>query len=92
MLTKMSADMQGNIPFDGRNGRSADKYKAPLKEKFVSLYEDIFAGRSPIHTTKDQGVQGRAALTRFWDELLLLKVKRLSCTHSVFHLLLYFKS
>ncbi|CAM6088712.1 unnamed protein product [Calypogeia fissa] len=66
--------MQGQTSFDDRNGRSADKYKAPLKEKFVSLYEDIFAGRSLIHTAKDQGVQGRAALTRFWDELLLLKV------------------
>lgn len=66
--------MQGHSSFDGRNGRSADTYKAPLKEKFVSLYEDIFAGRSLMHTAKDQGVQGRAALTRFWDELLLLKV------------------
>ncbi|CAM6104686.1 unnamed protein product [Calypogeia fissa] len=66
--------MQGHPSFDARNGRSADKYKAPLKEKFVSLYEEIFAGRSLIHTAKDQGVQGRAALTRFWDDLLLLKV------------------
>ncbi|KAL2612732.1 hypothetical protein R1flu_024424 [Riccia fluitans] len=60
-----------------RNGlayRSAENYKAPLKEKFVSLYEDIFAGRSPIHTAKNQGIQGRAIITRFWDELLLLKV------------------
>ncbi|BBN17037.1 hypothetical protein MPTK1_7g11460 [Marchantia polymorpha subsp. ruderalis] len=69
--------MQTPSPYSSRNGlayRSAENYKAPLKEKFVSLYEDIFAGRSPIHTARDQGIQGRAIITRFWDELLLLKV------------------
>ncbi|KAL3680336.1 hypothetical protein R1sor_023292 [Riccia sorocarpa] len=69
--------MQASSNSISRNGlayRSAENYKAPLKEKFVSLYEDIFAGRSPIHTARDQGIQGRAVITRFWDELLLLKV------------------
>lgn len=48
--------------------------KAPLEEKFVHIYKDIFSGRSLIHSRKDSGIQGHAALTRFWDELLLLKV------------------
>jgi hypothetical protein len=52
----------------------SDNYRPVFKEKFVSLYEDIFALRSPLQTAKDQGIQGRVAIGRFWDELLLLKV------------------
>ena len=48
--------------------------KPPLEEKFVHLYKEIFSGCSLIHSRKDSGIQGQAALTRFWDELLLLKV------------------
>lgn len=48
--------------------------KTPLEEKFVHIYKDIFSGCSPIHSKKDSGIQGHAAVTRFWDELLLLKV------------------
>ncbi|KAG0560735.1 hypothetical protein KC19_9G008900 [Ceratodon purpureus] len=52
----------------------SDNYRPGFKEKFVSLYEDIFALRSPLQTAKDQGIQGRVTIGRFWDELLLLKV------------------
>lgn len=52
----------------------SESYKSLFKEKFVSLYEDIFALRSPLQTAKDQGIQGRVTIGRFWDELLLLKV------------------
>ncbi|XP_024516365.1 uncharacterized protein LOC9642019 [Selaginella moellendorffii] len=47
-----------------------------FKEKYVSLCEEIFSGRSPIQFARDRGIQGRTALTRFWDELLLLKVNQ----------------
>jgi hypothetical protein len=52
----------------------SENFKPVFKEKFVSLYEDIFALRSPLQSAKDQGIQGRVAIGRFWDELLLLKV------------------
>lgn len=52
----------------------SDNYRPVFKEKFVSLYEDIFALRSPLQTAKDLGIQGRVTIGRFWDELLLLKV------------------
>eukprot|EP00250_Pteridium_aquilinum_P031195 c43223_g1_i1 orf=463-2508(+) len=53
---------------------SSASSKAPLEEKFVHIYRDIFSGCSPIHSKNDSGIQGHAAMTRFWDELLLLKV------------------
>lgn len=53
----------------------SENFKPVFKEKFVSLYEDIFALRSPLQSAKDQGIQGRVAIGRFWDELLLLKVQ-----------------
>eukprot|EP00850_Spirogloea_muscicola_P013301 SM000089S23857 [mRNA] locus=s89:383658:387362:+ [translate_table: standard] len=48
--------------------------KPALREKFVSVYEDVFEGRSPLQAARDQGFAGRQGLQRFWDELLLLKV------------------
>lgn len=56
-----------------RQGSRSDLRPA-LKEKFVSLYEDVFALRSPIQTARDEGFAGRQTVQRFWDELLLLKV------------------
>jgi hypothetical protein len=63
----------------------SENFKPVFKEKFVSLYEDIFALRSPLQSAKDQGIQGRVAIGRFWDELLLLKVQ------SSYHLIIFFK-
>lgn len=51
-----------------------ESFRPVFKEKFVSLYEDIFALRSPLQAAKDLGIHGRVTIQRFWDELLLLKV------------------
>eukprot|EP00249_Psilotum_nudum_P006372 c19682_g1_i1 orf=416-2518(+) len=56
------------------NAFQSDKLKGHLEEKFVYLYREIFSAHSPIQSIKDKGIQGQASLTRFWDELLLLKV------------------
>ena len=58
----------------GSTRSSNPRSKPPLEEKFVHLYKEIFSGCSLINSRKDSGIQGQAALTRFWDELLLLKV------------------
>ncbi|KAH7288842.1 hypothetical protein KP509_31G046400 [Ceratopteris richardii] len=60
--------------------------KAPFEEKFVHLYKEIFSGRSPIHAKKDSGLHGHAAVTRFWDELLLLKVNESFLTQCIANL------
>jgi hypothetical protein len=68
--------MQNQVvgPGSGRHMAVIAGKSAAFKEKFVSLYEDIFALRSVLQTAKDQGIQGHTAIARFWDELLLLKV------------------
>ncbi len=68
--------MQNEVvgPGSGRHMAVITGKSAAFKEKFVSLYEDIFALRSVLQTAKDQGIQGHTAIARFWDELLLLKV------------------
>lgn len=45
-----------------------------LKEKFVAVYDEVFALKSPIQLRRDDGFEGLQAIQRFWDELLLLKV------------------
>ncbi|KAH9566134.1 hypothetical protein CY35_04G114200 [Sphagnum magellanicum] len=68
--------MQNQVvgPGSGRHMALIAGKSAAFKEKFVSLYEDVFALRSVLQTAKDQGIQGHTAIARFWDELLLLKV------------------
>jgi len=61
--------------------------KPPLKEKFVQLYDDIFHERGPIQAARSEGFAGRQALQRFWDELLLLKVRPSSGTLQLTHFL-----
>ena len=54
--------------------------KTPMKEKFVSIYEDIFKGKSAIQTTKNADTfVARQQMQRFWDELFLLKVGFIKC-------------
>ena len=58
----------------GPEGRRSGGLRPAFQEKFVSVYEHIFAGSSPIQSAREEGFVGRQALNRFWDELLLLKV------------------
>lgn len=57
--------------------RTNSSLKPAMREKFVAIYEDIFALSSPVQQAREQGISGRASLQRFWDELLLLKVTML---------------
>lgn len=66
--------------------RSTRSSKTPLEEKFVHIYKDIFSGCSSIHSKKESGLQGHAAATRFWDELLLLKVNQPFLTQCIVNL------
>ena len=54
---------------------SSTSLRPALKEKWVSLYEHIFALTSDVQRLKDDGFHGRQALQRFWDDLFLLKVR-----------------